>query len=89
RQFEEAARTWTRLLELEACPSALAREASEALAIHHEHRRRDIGAARRYALLSLNGEPRVSRHEGLRRRLSRLDRKLGGCEAGGSDLFSG
>jgi len=89
RQFGDAAGVWVRLLALEGCPAALAREASEALAIHHEHRQRDVSTARRYALLSLDGEARTARQAGLRRRLSRLDRKLGGPAADGSDLFSG
>ena len=46
RQFEAAAERWQQLLELPGCPRSVLREASEALAIHHEHRARDLAAAR-------------------------------------------
>ena len=34
------------------CPAGCAREATEALAVHHEHRARDLEAARTFALQS-------------------------------------
>ena len=48
RRFDEAARCWTALVE-SGCPSQVEREAIEALAIHHEHRRRDLESARLFA----------------------------------------
>ena len=53
RRHEEAASCWRALLEIRGCPPAIVREATEALAIHHEHRVRDLPAARLFALQSL------------------------------------
>ena len=55
-------------------------EALEALAIHHEHRVRDLGAARAFALGSLNAANRTSASERARHRLARLERKLSGAK---------
>jgi hypothetical protein len=49
--------------------------AIEALAIHQEHRARNLHAARELALFALE-ETAGRRAEGLRHRLARLDRKL-------------
>jgi hypothetical protein len=87
RQFEEAAGRWRELLEMPGCPRAAAREATEALAIHHEHRDRDLDAAKTFALKSLELEPpdswqyrSAARRDGagdaLRHRLARIERKL-------------
>ena len=46
-------RCWQQLLEWPGCPPSVVREASEALAIHHEHRVRDLAAAKAFALRSL------------------------------------
>ena len=76
RRFEEAARYWRRALEEPRCPAPLACEASEALAVHHEHRVRDLEGARAFATQSLDdSRPGWSRQ--VRHRLARLDRKLG------------
>jgi hypothetical protein len=64
------------LLDVPLCPRNTAREALEALAIHHEHRVRDLGAARAFALGSLNAAGRTSSGERARHRLARLERKL-------------
>ena len=40
--YEEAASCWCDLLAIRGCPPQLEREATAALAIHHEHRRRDL-----------------------------------------------
>ena len=77
RRFEEAARLWRDLLAVPQCPSAYAREASEALAVHHEHRVRDLQTARVFAARSLNMQATPARQQALRHRLARLDRKLG------------
>ena len=76
RRFEEAAEAWEALLGLRRCPPHFAREASEALAVHLEHRRRDPQAARRLALQSLRLSHTAARQDAVRHRLARLDRKL-------------
>jgi uncharacterized protein YprB with RNaseH-like and TPR domain len=80
RQFTDAAHGWRRLLAVPGCPPALRREASEALAVHHEHRLRDLQAARAFALQSLNVSATRARQEATEYRLARLDRKLLGGE---------
>jgi hypothetical protein len=80
RQWDEAAACWRRLLETRGCPSPIRREAAEALAIHHEHRVRDLAAAKAFALRTLeNGLP-PAWTEAVRHRLARLERKLE-CES--------
>jgi hypothetical protein len=76
RQFDEAAQCWRSLLDTPACPRPLAREATEALAIHHEHRLRDLGAARTFALRSLASALPAANNEAGRHRLARIERKL-------------
>lgn len=76
REFEKAAGCWRQLLETRGCPPALHREAAEALAIHHEHRVRDLDAAKAFALRSLIDEPRPAWTQAVQHRLARLDRKL-------------
>ena len=71
-----------RLLELtepRACADCAAcaplrQFAAEALAIHHEHRERDLDGARELALFALE-EADGGRADGMRHRLARLDRK--------------
>jgi hypothetical protein len=77
RRYQDAAEGWRRILELRRCPPAILREASEALAVHHEHRLRDLQAARSFALRSLSVQATASRRDATRHRLARLDRKLG------------
>jgi uncharacterized protein YprB with RNaseH-like and TPR domain len=77
RRYEDAAVAWRRALDLRRCPPPIAREAAEALAVHLEHRERDLGAARRYALQSLQFNISRTRVEAVQYRLARLDRKLG------------
>lgn len=87
RHYEAAAERWRELLETPSCPRAAAQEAAEALAIHHEHRDRDLTAAKTFALKSLELEPpdswqyptgrrRAGGGDALRHRLARLERKL-------------
>ena len=87
RRFEEAASAWRRILGLHGCPPAIAREASEALAVHHEHRLRDLQAARSFALRSLAVQAPSSRRRATQHRLARLDRKLGEIGAVHAPLF--
>jgi tetratricopeptide (TPR) repeat protein len=76
RRYEEAAGAWRRLLALARCPPAIARAATEALAVHHEHRARDLHQARRFAMQSLQFDVTSAREHATRHRLARLDRKL-------------
>jgi tetratricopeptide (TPR) repeat protein len=76
RRFAEAAATWRDLLAAPQCSPAYAREASEALAVHHEHRARDLETARDFALQSLSLQGTAARQQATRHRLARLDRKL-------------
>jgi uncharacterized protein YprB with RNaseH-like and TPR domain len=87
RRFGEAASAWRRILSLRGCPPAIARDASEALAVHHEHRLRDLQAARHFALQSLSAPATPSRREATQHRLARLDRKLGDAGAVSVPLF--
>jgi uncharacterized protein YprB with RNaseH-like and TPR domain len=85
RRFREASECWRSLLELTESRAvrrhktmmALREFAAEALAIHHEHRVRDLGTARELALFALNeGGENGPRADGLRHRLARLNRKI-------------
>ena len=80
RRHDEAAALWRELSEMRGCPAAIVREATEALAIHHEHRVRDLPLARQFALGSLaaaSDGPRPSIAEAVRHRLARIERKMG------------
>jgi uncharacterized protein YprB with RNaseH-like and TPR domain len=74
RRLHEAADAWQELASLPRCAAALRREAAEALAIHHEHRSKNLHVARQHALelLSDIGANAVR----VRHRLDRLERKL-------------
>ena len=83
RRFAEAAAIWREVLDLTEPRGvrrmtgmrALRRFAAEALAVHHEHRDRDLDSARELALFALEeAEGRVA-HD-VRHRLARLDRKI-------------
>jgi uncharacterized protein YprB with RNaseH-like and TPR domain len=84
RRFAEAAGHWREIVALtepravrrNGAAAALREFAVEALAIHHEHRERDLETARELALFALEegGNPR--RTSGYRHRLARLERKL-------------
>jgi hypothetical protein len=77
RRHEDAAACWRRLLTMRDCPTAYAREAMEALAVHHEHRVRNLEAARTFAAQCLRLQETAARQEAVKYRLARLDRKLG------------
>jgi uncharacterized protein len=76
RRFDAAATWWHRVLDAPRCPPRLAREAAEALAIHAEHRARDLTAARSYALQSFDTGARHSWNDAVRHRVERIDRKM-------------
>jgi tetratricopeptide (TPR) repeat protein len=76
-RWREAAAAWQELVDLPRCPAALRLEAREALAIHHEHRARDLDAAHAHAR-QLMREPASGRQRAAAaHRLQRLERKLG------------
>jgi hypothetical protein len=75
RRFEEAAVHWRALLEIPCCPPHLAREASQALAVHHEHRVRDLFMARAFALQSFDAQ-KPAWNQAVQYRLARLERKM-------------
>ena len=91
RQFDRAAHAWAQLLETRGCPPNIAREATEALAIHHEHRVRDLAAARAFALRGLDADSRPEQSTWVRavhHRVARLDRKLTAASASRPPLLS-
>jgi uncharacterized protein len=83
RRYADAAEAWSRLLVLRHCAPHLVREATEALAVHHEHRLRNLEAARRFAVQSLQLQGTASRKQATLHRLARLDRKMGLSNAAG------
>ena len=76
RRYVDAARYWEQLLQVRGCPRHVTREATEALAIHHEHRVRDLGQAKAFALRSLDAGPGAGWTEAVHHRLARIDRKM-------------
>jgi hypothetical protein len=74
-RWAEAAEAWQRLADLPCCPASLRHEAREALAIHHEHRARDLGTAQLHAR-ELLGAVSLRQREAAAYRLRRLERKL-------------
>jgi uncharacterized protein YprB with RNaseH-like and TPR domain len=78
-RHDEAARAWEEILRIrparEDRGARIERRAFEALAIHHEHRRKDLAEARRYAeALSREAAGRLRRE--VDHRMRRLDAKL-------------
>jgi hypothetical protein len=77
----EAAEAWQEIIDMSTKaggrrpPSPIERQAAEALAIHHEHRARDLGTARRYAE-TLREQATGRAAEALDHRLGRIDRKM-------------
>ncbi|MBE3073097.1 MAG: hypothetical protein IMZ67_08990, partial [Acidobacteria bacterium] len=76
RRYNEAAVLWHQVLEISVSAPDLQREAIEALAIHHEHRSRDLDAALSYALRGFEREADDRFRQELERRLARLKRKM-------------
>jgi uncharacterized protein YprB with RNaseH-like and TPR domain len=81
RRYDEAAGCWTRLAATRGARPALRHEASEALAVHFEHRRRDLERAHSWAEQTA-GHTRTAATR-LERRLERLRRKLSGARTRG------
>jgi hypothetical protein len=76
-RYSEAVAHWDAIVRARRCPPALRREACEALAVHHEHRSRDLETARRYAEQSRRVPQAGSHQEAVAKRLARLERKIG------------
>ena len=76
RQFDTAADAWQGILALRGCPPHITKDATEALAVHHEHRLRDFHTARLFAMHSLQLTLNAARREAAQHRVARLDRKL-------------
>ena len=85
RRFAEAAAIWREVIELTEPRAvrriggldALRHFAAEALAIHHEHRERDLTSARELALFALEETETLGpRADGMRHRLARLNKKI-------------
>ena len=76
-RFQEAAEAWQALSEIPGVDADLRREALEALAIHHEHRVKDLEAARAFALEALRLAADARRVEGVQHRLGRLIAQAG------------
>jgi hypothetical protein len=74
RRTNDAAAAWQELAMLPRCGASLRREATEALAIHHEHRSKDLDVARQH-VLELLSDPDANKLRA-RHRLDRLERKL-------------
>ncbi len=85
-RFSEAADLWRAIVIEREASAMLRREALEALAIHYEHRARDLSKAHRFARLSLAERVGTRSMEAGRYRLARLDRKMaklpGPCGSG-------
>jgi uncharacterized protein len=77
RRFAEAADYWRKVVDVRDAPESMVREATEALAVHHEHRLRDLQTARALALRSLDCQGTAARTHALQHRLARLTRKIG------------
>ncbi len=75
-RFEAAAGAWDEIAADRYAVPKIRREALEALAIHYEHRTRDLAEARRFAQLSLAERVGTMGMDAGRHRLARLERKL-------------
>jgi uncharacterized protein len=87
RRYDEAAVCWTEITGLRRLRAGLRLEATEALAVHFEHRRRDLERAHGYAERARHADmagPGAGRTGAIRldRRLDRLRRKLSGTRPG-------
>jgi hypothetical protein len=91
RRYDEAAVCWTEITGARGLRVGLRLEATEALAVHFEHRRRDLERAHSYAESARHADmarpgarPGSGRTGAIRldRRLDRLRRKLSGARPG-------
>jgi hypothetical protein len=79
--YDDAASRWLQLIDVPGCPPHIRREATEALAIHHEHRARDLAAAKTFALESLDLQARPAWNDAIQHRLARIQRKIDRSES--------
>jgi uncharacterized protein YprB with RNaseH-like and TPR domain len=90
RRFADAADAWRRILELSGRSTVmrtLHRYATEALAVHHEHREKDYEGARELALTLLDPlNDETFERDRARHRLARLERKIAAND--NSQLFA-
>jgi uncharacterized protein YprB with RNaseH-like and TPR domain len=86
RRYDDAAACWTEVCGLAGVRAGLKHEASEALAIHFEHRRRDLPRAQSWAERASRGDLTRTNADRLERRLDRLKRKLSGTGPGGEAI---
>ena len=77
RRFDEAAAAWEELAGMSGIDAERRREALSALAVHHEHRVKNLRQAREFALSALELADDAKRVDEVRHRLGRLSRKLG------------
>jgi hypothetical protein len=82
-RMKEAAAAWEELVRVPGCPGVFRREAREALAIHHEHRSRDLQTARMLVLDVLAEGAGARVREAAEYRLQRLERKIAVRQPGG------
>ena len=82
-RIAEAASAWEELLTVAGGPMAFRREAREALAIHHEHRSRNLQTARLFVLDVLADNAGARAREAAQYRLQRIERKMAVREQGG------
>ena len=80
RRHTEAAAAWMHLLSLPGVSTRLRHDASVALAVHQEHRVRDLWSAHRYASSALGGERHPTRRSAVEHRLTRIRRKIDAAE---------
>jgi uncharacterized protein len=78
-----AAAAWEELLTVAGCPMVFRREARQALAIHHEHRSRDLRTARSLVLDVLAEPAGTQARAAAEYRLRRIERKMAVREQGG------
>ena len=88
RRYDEAAERWSELLAVPGLSRRATHEASVALAVHHEHRLRDLPMAERFATRALAHEPQTRRRLALEHRVRRITRKLERAQRGQDEMSS-
>ena len=85
RRYHEAAEVWRRLMACNSPRAGLSSEAREALAVHYEHRDRNLSAAHEWATDAYDAEADARRREAFAHRLARLRRKIAVHAKGGPE----
>ena len=78
RRHADAALVWRELLDLGRTPGLFEREALRALAVHHEHRLKDMGRALTFARRAYAVARTAHRRRDGQKRVMRLERRLAG-----------